>query len=1432
MLRLFDPGEGDDDRAFGDDRSIFPLPLVPFEAMAYHDNWPGYPMSCGATFTFRGQIIPQVFERAVRIANLRHPLIEAVLERRFGGRLRWIAGDRPFQPQWIGAAEPTDFMRSLPYDLQRESGARIWVQQRDNEANVFTEFHHTCCDGAGGLAYMEDIFAAYHLLVQTGGVSPSDLPPIQSALLRHRGKFPLPSGFLSYESLQELQRRFEMLSRTAVPVAAPRRETHLPQEQRFISRAYEREVLAELRQQASSAAATLNDLLLCQLMQTITVWNRIWSGDTKGWMRMLVPINLRGRDDLKMPMTNRLSYGFFTRRMEDYRADREQLVSISRESTWMRKTGMPVRLLKKFHWMQLTGAWPLVFSPHRCLTTAVFSNLGDPTRRFRFRFPRQQGQITVGNMVMTNFAGTTALRPQTRIGLFFNTYGSRLTISAHSIRRSIRPPTSNRFLIFIRSNSFPASDEPPLPDRLRVRIAKIGKVVPRGAPMMLLQQVARSVGLTTAAAVKGGGRPGTPMVHRPSRFCVQRPARAPRLPNRVALDFLSSVTSAAAFIFVGGPFMDHPGTPFEVAMAIAFRPQLRVVLRGFAFLAIAAAMTAARGETSAANRSDLVPQWIWSPEHAPEDVPQVSCYFRKTIHLPGPHRGTIRIAADDVYKVYVNGSLIGEGSSSRQLTRHDITAELREGKNVIAVKVDNRNGQTAGLAAEVFVEDDRQQGRLYLTNPTWRTSLRTLPLWDSVAYRDGRWKAARNLGPFVSDSADKRLLGGTARPAEPRGEAITRKDGTGRPTATDATAAIKRDTDAARNSSASSSEQAIPRGRDLEYPEFSVRPGFQVQHVAGHEETGSILAMAFNEFGQILVSQEGGPLLLIYDSNDNGSPDQVRICCQQVSSCQGILPISGQVFVIGEGASGTALYRLEDDNHDGDFEKATAILKFQGPLGEHGPHGLTLGPDGLIYIALGNQARINQPYAVTSPLRNVYEGELVAPRYEDPQVPATDGAAPGGSVVRVDLAGKRPELFSGGQCNIRDLAFNGAGDLIMHDADTESDLGTPWHRPTRLIFAAAGSDYGWRSGWAKWPDYYLDSLPPILDTGRGAPAGCLFYQHTAFPAKYRNAFFSCDWSQGAIYCFRLDRRGAGYAAHRELFLQGKPLNVTDIDVGPDGALYFCTGGRGTQGNIFRVVPTESKRPAEPQESRILQAMRQPGLNTAWGRQAISTLRQEMGNEWDRKIREFVADPNVHAIDRANALQVMHLIGPPPSDVELIDISHATDASVRAKAAYLMGLIGNDLTSLRLVELLHDEAAIVRRKACEGLARTNQPVAFSEIQPLLLSPDRFEASAARGLLERNETEDWVSLVLQSDNHRVFAQGALAIMRVSPSRSSAKRVVRRFQQLSEAIYQRHRFRRYVACGPSRVGSREFARRRCSGTRRAPGAGVSCREHADQS
>ena len=39
-------------------------------------------------------------------------------------------------------------------------------------------------------------------------------------------------------------------------------------------------------------------------------------------------------------------------------------------------------------------------------------------------------------------------------------------------------------------------------------------------------------------------------------------------------------------------------------------------------------------------------------------------------------------------------------------------------------------------------------------------------------------------------------------------------------------------------------------------------------------------------------------------------------------------------------------------------------------------------------------------------------------------------------------------------------------------------MNTPWYRPTRVLHAVSGADFGYRNGAGKWPTYYFDSLPP------------------------------------------------------------------------------------------------------------------------------------------------------------------------------------------------------------------------------------------------------------------------------------------------------------------------------------------------------------------
>src|SRR5262249_54721442 len=157
---------------------------------------------------------------------------------------------------------------------------------------------------------------------------------------------------------------------------------------------------------------------------------------------------------------------------------------------------------------------------------------------------------------------------------------------------------------------------------------------------------------------------------------------------------------------------------------------------------------------------------------------------------------------------------------------------------------------------------------------------------------------------------------------------------------------------------------------------------------------------------------------------------------------------------------------------------------------------------------------------------------------------------PGGTIWRLSPDGKNLALVAAGFRNHFDAAFSPAGELFTFDSDMEWDEGLPWYRAVRVLHCPPGADFVWRTGAANTPNYYIDSLPPIHETGRGSPVGVTFCDSMCFGKKYQGAFFMADWSIGVIYAVHLKRKGASYEAKAERFCVGTPMNVTDLEFGP------------------------------------------------------------------------------------------------------------------------------------------------------------------------------------------------------------------------------------------------------------------------------------------
>ena len=367
--------------------------------------------------------------------------------------------------------------------------------------------------------------------------------------------------------------------------------------------------------------------------------------------------------------------------------------------------------------------------------------------------------------------------------------------------------------------------------------------------------------------------------------------------------------------------------------------------------------------------------------------------------------------------------------------------------------------------------------------------------------------------------------------------------------------------------------------------QISALPGFEVQLLrqAGKDE-GSWVSMAFDPQGRLTIAREDQGLLRLTFGEDPRE-QLVETINDSLKECRGLVYAHGALYANANNLKG--LYRLKISDDGGKLGDAELLREFPGGVG-HGRNDLALGPDGLIYSIHGDSVSLPQDDLtdLTSPFR---DGNSAGPIGQ-------------GHLVRCDKDGRNWELVATGLRNPFGIDFNVHGDLFTYDADAEFDMGAPWYRPTRLNHLTPGADFGWRALTGKWPPYELDhpdNALPVTTIGKGSPTAVKFGTRSQFPEPWKNALFILDWAYGRIVACHLLPRGGSYQACSQVFLQGRPLNVTDLDFGPDGAMYFVTGGRKTESSLYRVRWVGNENPATAQTDRNHEPTQQQRRRNKW-----------------------------------------------------------------------------------------------------------------------------------------------------------------------------------------------------------------------------------------
>lgn len=532
-----------------------------------------------------------------------------------------------------------------------------------------------------------------------------------------------------------------------------------------------------------------------------------------------------------------------------------------------------------------------------------------------------------------------------------------------------------------------------------------------------------------------------------------------------------------------------------------------------------------------------VPSWIWLGAAADNQ----ELVFRRSFELDSvPSAARLACSCDNTMVVLVNGKRVGSHGQWERVVARDVAEFLQAGSNELEVRAGNETGP-GGMALRL----DLGAGRVLATDGSWKAAL------PQHAVRN-RWSDATVLGRVGAPDLPWSRQVGPDQFLDPAGEL----------------------------SSAPADGPQAPQAADrIHLPKGFVA---ELLYTVPNEIQGSWVSITDDDQGRFYASDQAGRGIYRITPAELGKADAVTTVERvpvDVSGAQGMEWAFDSLYV---NVNGQGVWRLTDTDGDDQLDEAKNLIPL-GNGGEHGPHAMLKTPDGEgLYFIAGNHTNLPEFQGSRGPSN--WGEDLLLPRRWDARGHARGKLAPGGWIARCSPDGEQIEVLSTGYRNQYDIALNHAGEMFTYDADMEYDHGSPWYRPTRVCHVTSGSEFGWRSGTGKWPAYWEDSLPSVVDIGPGSPTGIVFGTGAKFPARYQKALFLLDWTFGTIYALHLEPDGATYKADKEQFAWAKPLGVTDAVIGADGCLYFTVGGRGAQSALYRIryEGEESVAPVVPE----------------------------------------------------------------------------------------------------------------------------------------------------------------------------------------------------------------------------------------------------------
>ena len=447
-----------------------------------------------------------------------------------------------------------------------------------------------------------------------------------------------------------------------------------------------------------------------------------------------------------------------------------------------------------------------------------------------------------------------------------------------------------------------------------------------------------------------------------------------------------------------------------------------------------------------------------------------------------------------------------------------------------------------------------------------------------------------------------------------------------------------------------------------------------------------------------------GRVMRLVDTDNDGHADTYTTFAE-MDSPRGVVSDGKTVYVMHP----PDLTGYRDTNGDGIADTSFVLVKglgfdldFRGA--DHTTNNIELGPDGWIYVAVGDYGFIKAVGA---------DGKQLQHR--------------GGSVVRVRPDGTNLEIVTVGTRNIYDVALDPFARVYARDNTNDGD---GWN--TRLHYLPFNANMGYPS---LYQNFATEHFPTMHDYGGGSGVGAIWLQDPAWPAGMNDALYTGDWTTQRIYKHALTPRGATYEPTQEEFIT--LLRPADLALDGNSNLYVASlaGGQftynsDTVGYVVRVRPSSANAPREPNvfkatDAVLLRELASPNaVHRIHAQQEL--LRRGAKPATVGALRRAVADEKLRADARAAAMFTLKQLQGQKANDALARAAASPDARIRETALRVLADRSDQLQGVApalYVKALTDADPQVQVQGLRGLVRLGARDQASSILPLTASSDQ-------------------------------------------------------------------------------------------------------------